>query len=430
MPRYSDPARSSGLVKAWAEAMQELRKRKPRLKSAAKKLKRVKAPNTWLLSKLQKKNAELEAQGESLRKSEQQLLLQATALENAANAITITDRNGDILWVNPAFSILTGYVPEEVVGKNPRFLKSGRHGAAFYRKLWQTILSGRSWRGEFTNVRKDGNLFHGEQTITPVCSEPGKITHFVGIMNDVTERKRIEEEARKSREQLRALAARLQAAREAERIRISREIHDQLGEMLTAFKLGLGWMKGVLENAGSVPEQKEFFEKIAELGLLADNTADRARKLCTELRPAVLDDLGLVPAIEWQAREFKLRTNIRCETKMEVEHVAANPDQATAIFRIFQELLTNVARHARASKVRVSLKHIAPNLVLQVIDNGRGIEAEQINAPNSLGLLGMRERAGLLGGSVDICGKPGRGTTVSVVIPMAQSTNHFNQRSM
>jgi len=142
-----------------------------------------------------------------------------------------------------------------------------------------------------------------------------------------------------------------------------------------------------------------------------------------------LDDLGLVPAIEWQAREFKLRTNIRCETKLEVEHVVANPDQATAIFRIFQELLTNVARHARASKVRVSLKHIAPNLVLQVIDNGRGIEAEQINAHDSLGLLGMRERAGLLGGSVEIRGKPGRGTTVSVVFPIAQSTNHFNQRS-
>ena len=423
------PARASEIATALVEAMQNAPKRK-KAKTGPEELGLMREYDMQLISKLERKNVELEAQGETLRKSEQQLLLQATALENAANAITITDRRGDILWVNPAFTLLTGYVPEEVLGKNPRFLKSGRHGPSFYRELWQTILSGHSWRGEFTNARKDGNLFHGEQTITPVCSEPGKITHFVGIMNDVTERKRIEEEARKSREQLRALAARLQAAREEERIRIAREIHDQLGEMLTAFKLGLGWMKAVLENAGSLPEQKEFFEKIAELGLLADNTADRARKLCTELRPAVLDDLGLVPAIEWQAREFKLRTNIRCETKMEVEHVAANPDQAIAIFRILQELLTNVARHAHASSVRVSLKHIVPNLILQVIDNGRGIEAEQINAHDSLGLLGMRERAGLLGGSVEIRGKPGRGTTVSVVIPIAQSTNHFNQPSM
>lgn len=424
------PAPASEITNALAEAMQNVPRRKPRTKTAPEELGLMKEYNTRLVSKLEKKNVDLEAQRESLRKSEQQLLLQATALQNAANAITITDRCGNILWVNPAFTVLTGYVPEEVVGKNPRFLKSGRHGSEFYRKLWQTILSGQSWRGEFTNLRKDGNLFYVEQTITPVCSKPGKITQFVGIMNDVTERKRVENEAMRSREQLRALAARLQAAREEERIRISRKIHDQLGEMLTAFKLGLGWMKEVLESDGRSAGEKELLEKIADLGLLADSTADRARKLCTELRPAVLDDLGLVPAIEWQAREFQGRTNIRCETRMKVEHVVANPDQATAIFRIFQELLTNVARHARASRVRVSFKHIAPNLILQVIDNGRGIEAKHINAPASLGLLGIRERAGLLGGSVEIRGKPGKGTTVSVAVPLAQSTNHFNQRSM
>src|SRR5689334_5257971 len=172
-------------------------------------------------------------------------------------------------------------------------------------------------------------------------------------MQDITERKRTEEEARQSREQLRALAARLQDAREEERIRISRDIHDHLGEMLTGVKLGLGWIRVVLEREGEELPRAALLEKIAAIGSLANDTAGRVRKLCTELRPAVLDDLGLVPAIEWQAREFQTRTNIRCETQFGVEHVACNPDQATAIFRIFQEILTNVGRHAEASSVEV-----------------------------------------------------------------------------
>jgi len=315
---------------------------------------------------------------------------------------------------------LSGYGLDEALGKNPRLLKSDKHGPAFYRELWKEILSGNTWRGEFVNRRKDGSLFHGEHTITPVRDEGGGITHFIGIMSDISPRKLAEEEARKSREQLRALAARLQAAREEERIRISREIHDRLGETLTSLKFSLNWMKTALEGAQTEDAKKQLLERIAVMGEMADGTANHVRKLCTELRPSVLDDLGLVPAIEWQVSEFQARTNIRAEAKAEIRHLVASRDQATALFRICQEILTNVARHAHASKVRVLLKAGAGNLVLQVKDNGKGIRSEEIAGTKSLGLLGMQERAGVLGGNVEIRGQPGSGTTVTVTIPVSR----------
>jgi len=164
-----------------------------------------------LVAKLEEKNIALAEQTEALLKVEQQLRLQATTLESAANAILVTDRAGAIQWVNPAFSKLTGYTPEEVIGQTPRMLKSGKHDAAFYRDLWRTILSGQTWRGEFTNRRKDGSFFHDEHTITPIRSKSGEITNFVGILHDVTARKRAEE-AVAHRARLAALSAEVSLA--------------------------------------------------------------------------------------------------------------------------------------------------------------------------------------------------------------------------
>ena len=229
-----------------------------------------------------------------------------------------------------------------------------------------------------------------------------------------------EEEVRESREQLRALAARLQAAREEERIRIAREIHDDLGELLTGFKLGLAWLKDQIENNPAISNRQDMKERLAALGSLADTTTNRVRKLCTELRPAILDDLGLVAAIEWHTSEFQKRTNIRCETILNEEQIVVTSEQASAIFRIFQEILTNVARHSQASKIRVRLTADDTNVVLEIKDNGRGIQPDQMAGTGSLGLLGMRERAAALGGKVDIHGQKGRGTTVTVTIPVAQ----------
>jgi signal transduction histidine kinase len=229
-----------------------------------------------------------------------------------------------------------------------------------------------------------------------------------------------EEQIRKSREQLRALAGRLEAAREEERIRISREMHDGLGEMLAGIELGLAWMRSLLEPKNRRLERRQLLEQIDKIDGMAAATSDRVRKLCTELRPSVLDDLGLVPALEWQAREFEGRTHIRCELKLRFKNLAAGRDQATAIFRIFQEILTNVARHSAASRVVVKLQALGPSLRLEVRDNGKGIRPEEIADSKSLGLLGMKERASLIGGSVKISGAPGQGTLVAVRIPIAE----------
>ncbi len=235
------------------------------------------------------------------------------------------------------------------------------------------------------------------------------------------ERKRTEEELKRSRAHLRALAARLLASREGERVRISREIHDEFGELLTGLKLGLTWIRNRLSARDETIPWQEVLGKIDVIQAMADTTGTRVRELCTELRPSVLDDLGLLAAIEWQARAFKARTNIRCEVSQRVGSLRIGEEQATGLFRIFQETLTNVARHANASKVSVALAKIGPRLVLKVRDNGNGISASRADDGHSLGILGMRERATLLGGTLAIQGRPGKGTTVAVSIPLEPS---------
>ena len=264
-----------------------------------------------------------------------------------------------------------------------------------------------------------------ERTASPPSEELDLMREYSAGLVSKLEKKNLElqqseEQINKSREQLRALAARLQAAREEERIRISREIHDDLGELLTGLKMGLAWIRDRLEEPPSAESRGPLREKIAAMGLLADSTTHRVRKLCTELRPSILDDLGLVAAIEWQAREFQKRTNIRCEAILEEKQIVATSDQATALFRILQEILTNVARHSQASKVRLSLKAEDRNLMMEVKDNGRGIQTGELSGTGSLGLLGMQERAAVLGGMVEIHGQKGRGTTVAVTIPVGQ----------
>jgi len=233
-----------------------------------------------------------------------------------------------------------------------------------------------------------------------------------------TKRRSAEEGLRAQTDQLRALAARLQASREEERMRISREIHDELGEALTSQKLGLVWIRqrlNALDQAGALGP---VFSKIDFLGALADGTAGRVRRLCTELRPPILDDLGLPAAIEWQAREFQARTNIQCKIVQDDGAFDLKDEPATAVFRIFQEILTNVARHAQAARVDVELKAAGEDIILQVADNGRGITQDKLSGGVSLGILGMRERAMLLGGRLTIHGSPDEGTTVTVTIPM------------
>jgi len=228
-------------------------------------------------------------------------------------------------------------------------------------------------------------------------------------------RHKMEEELRSSHQQLRNLAAHLQSVREEERAGIARELHDEMGQVLTALKMDLSWL-----NKRLTKDDSSLVEKVKSMTKLTDTAIRMVRRLSTELRPGILDDLGLSAAIEWQAEEFAERTGIGCEVSVNDGVIILEQDRSTAIFRIFQEALTNVARHARATKVKASLKEKDGELVLEVKDNGRGITEKQISDAKSFGIMGMRERVYPWGGEVKISGIREKGTTVRVTIPLGK----------
>jgi signal transduction histidine kinase len=295
-------------------------------------------------------------------------------------------------------------------------LKSGRHDDAFYRQLYETILSGQTFAGVFTNRKKDGQLYFEEETITPLRDGRGTITHFVSVGRDITARRRAEEELETSREQLQDLAAHLQSVREDERSRIAREIHDELGQALTGLKMDISWLASKLPQA-----QKALREKTRTMSSLVDSTVQSVRRIATDLRPGILDDLGLAAAIEWLAHDFHARAGIACHITATLENLDLEQNVSTAVFRVCQETLTNVARHADATRVTISLRQEGESLTLTVADNGKGISEPEIAGRRSLGLLGMRERARLLGGLLTVAGLPGEGTTVTMTVPLKQS---------
>ena len=235
----------------------------------------------------------------------------------------------------------------------------------------------------------------------------------------VQERTEALDELSQSREQLRILASRLQSAREEERIGIAREIHDVLAQELTRLKLDLVWLQRRLTKAGNGIEKESLLERISEMGLIADTAIGSVQKIATELRPAVLDSLGLCAAIEWQTRDFQKRSGIICRADIPGDEPIIDREAATAIFRILQESLTNVLRHAGATRVDIRLRQEEDHLVFEVQDNGCGIAPEAISNQMSIGVTGMRERALLLGGRFTIQSRPGMGTVIEVHLPLA-----------
>jgi len=244
---------------------------------------------------------------------------------------------------------------------------------------------------------------------------------------DRRRRKRAVEKLRQSHQQLRALTAYLQHIREEERTRIAREVHDELGQALTGLKMDISWI------ASRLPRKcRELVERARVVSSHIDATIQTVRRIATELRPGILDDLGLEAAVEWQANEFEKRTGIKCVAQSEITETQRDEDFNTAAFRIYQELLTNILRHAGATRVDVRLSEESDRLILIVHDNGRGITDEEIASTRSIGLLGMRERAELLGGEIRFEGTPGIGTRVTVSLPKADAvvqstaTDHEN----
>jgi PAS domain S-box-containing protein len=249
-------------------------------------------------------------------------------------------------------------------------------------------------------------------SIAPIAS--------IAIQNALAYQQRLsaELELKESYERLRALTGNMEWVREEERTRIAREMHDQLGQALTAMKFDMVWLTDHL-----VQKDTALAQKAKTVTAQMDTMVKTVRRIATELRPGMLEDLGLAASIEWQARDFKKLTGILCTVSAPAEDLPPAPAQSLALFRIFQEALTNVARHAKAQHVEVNLSAPPEMLVLKIHDDGRGIKMQEIASQHSLGLLGMRERAQRLGGTFDIQGTPGAGTTLTVSIPIKKINN-------
>jgi signal transduction histidine kinase len=222
---------------------------------------------------------------------------------------------------------------------------------------------------------------------------------------------------REDMKQLRALAAHLQSVREEEARRVAREMHDELGQALTGMQMDLHWLQRRVPKLIDLGSQLPIQSRFESLEQLLEKTLGNVRKICAELRPEILDNIGLNSALDWQANDFQQRTGITCRLDLPAEELSLEPEESTALFRIFQEILTNIARHARASKVDVVFSGRTEDCELIVSDNGRGITQEELGDPKSLGLLGMKERALAIGGRVDIEGKRGQGTKIRVLVP-------------
>ena len=242
------------------------------------------------------------------------------------------------------------------------------------------------------------------------------------FINSQREKVRILEEGerqlKESYDKVRQLAAHIQSVREEERTSIAREIHDELGQLLTVLKMDLTFFQKKVEQFSFQNTYKEAIQDIQSMSNLIDTTIKSVRKIATELRPEILDELGLRDAIEWETQMFQNRLGIKCTFNTNVDELDLDRERSTALFRILQETLTNVARHSGAVVVDITLEQQNHDLMLQVADNGKGITEQKSSGEKSLGILGMRERALLIGGEFTINGENGKGTTVTVKVPL------------
>jgi PAS domain S-box-containing protein len=299
---------------------------------------------------------------------------------------------------------------DQLIGLTPADLLA--HDIPGARARWREFLDTGHLHRETDERALDGRPMIIEGDYICLYDREGRVIGHFGIQRDITDRRQAENEVIRSRQELRDLTARLQLVREEERTCLAREVHDELGQVLTGLKIDLAWLKP------RVTDRREVAERVQSLIGRIDGAMDTVRRIASDLRPSLLDDLGLVAAVEWQAQEFERSTGITA--KLEVEAVQPDLDDAcaTTAFRILQETLTNVARHAHASRVYISLGVTDQELTLEVKDDGRGITKSEMASPRSLGLIGSRERAIACGGELVIQGVRGKGTTVLLRIPL------------
>ena len=337
-------------------------------------------------------------------------------LDSAMDAIITVDEDQHVVLFNAAAEKVFGCPRSEAIGAPLAWFIPQRFREAHKAHMERFAAGSETSRRMdafrvVTGLRRNGEEFPIEASISQVA-EGGKRL-FTVILRDVTQRVRSEAELQASREELKQFAIASNSVREQEKRRIARELHDELGQTLTALKIDLAWLR---ERLGDEPE---VGLKLASMQGLLDATVASARRIAADLRPLMLDDLGLAAACEWLVQNFRNRTGIECELDMQGDLDLGDP-HATAIFRALQESLTNVAKHAKARRVQATLKRADGTISLVVRDNGTGFATTDPRRPDSLGLMGLKERAYLLGGTFSLESAPGEGTRVELNIPEKQ----------
>lgn len=350
---------------------------------------------------------------ESRKKQKELETLEASILAAIPHAVIgLKDRR--IIFANDGVQSVFGWNEEELRGKSTRILYRTEEDYEKMAGLYSRLKRQKTVLTEFPCRRKDGTDIECMVSASRI-GESLKEKDIVITYEDITERERAKNELERSREQLRNLYANLQSVREKERTNIARELHDELGQLLTALNTDLIMLQR------KIPESEvALVKKTDAMVKLVDMTMNTLKRIYMDLRPGMLDHLGLIDAIRWQMEEFRKRSAIECTIITEPDEIDLDAELSTTIFRIFQETLTNILRHAEATKVHVRIRKRKKTIDLVVRDNGKGIREEALTKTDSFGLLGIRERAIALGGTAEISGEKGKGTTVNVRIPLKE----------
>jgi two-component system sensor histidine kinase UhpB len=337
--------------------------------------------------------------------------------DNVTDVIWVSDLNARIVYISPSVERQSGYSPDEIVGQRIRMLSKKD-----YRRVTQTLSrrANRKSQGKVSKskplelevVHKDGHKVWTETYWSTLRDRSGRTVGLIGAVRDITERKEYENALKRSESQLRMLSQRILQIQEDERGRIARDLHDQLGQELVFLKMKAQSLAEQMSNSS------DRHDSMVELLNLIDQTRATSHRIALSIRPGILDNLGLVQAVQWYAEEFEQRTSVACFVRATAEDVEVPESVATAGYRILQEALTNVCRHSRASEAHIDIKKSGKGLILRISDNGVGFDSGSLSEKNSLGLLGMRERARLVGGSVKVTSRCSAGTQVVARLPL------------